>query len=1050
MITYSDMFLGLLAMDSYQRSTDRAFVVPTNWIGAAHLTHSDDEDGFSASSYSWGDKTVISYVGTNNLNLNPFDPQSDVYGGWSVGAGYTGAGSQAPFATQFYTTATGGRSVYDTSADDIVLTGHSLGGGLAGFVAGLTHNEAVVFDHMPFALAARAQYVAEAMRQIAESATASAALNIFDSTPTARLAALALLTPAYLAANIASALSHITLEPPIWGSDVTAYHVAGEVLGGVRLGASMAGLSPAAAAIVNVVTLAAGLASGENISNLDALIPNTTVSTFDWTGGDGLERHSQALQVILMHAALEEGVDWRSAGVSELLDSFFDADVAHALGLYDVGSANKTKAADIMLRQIAYTVLQDANATNAPFGDAGVRAIFNDATDIAMAGGSGSARKALSQIATQFGGMLAQEKMLLSSEPSSVDGVMSLTSDPGYLSVNLTDGRWLGHSDTIAGRDTLVDEVLGSSTLDENAGRSAMELLWGSSASDKIDRVKIATSDDGGAISLDADASPANLTLLMLGDGADQVTGSSGDDMVYGGGGADSLEGGQGNDLLAGGEGSDTFIVGLGNDAFLGGFGDTDVVDYGSAPAGIVVDGTFEGRSLRIHDGQGGVDLLSDIELIKGTSFKDHFTITQAALEGLPAFTTIDAGGPGWTSDDGDEISFVGFDHGITLGARGISTGNLAAGFIGDFSGSAFGSLTLKNFEKIFLTEHGDVLDTRLRSEFFMGDGDDILKSAGFNSIIHPGEGADEIHVGLGQAIFGLGVDDRLFVAGREFFGGIRNAASNLVWGSGLGGSVKFVFNEAADLVLTLENPFFDDPNNRIYLEGWGNSAQINGDGLQVGPGGLTIGESLITAVGLLDPRHTAEGYWNTWKLFGYLAKIATGGAVVFGGIDPLVLDLDGDGFELTALGGLSPIFDVDADLYGERTGWIGRDDGMLARDLDGDGKINDSRELFGGRSSGLAALALLDGNHDGVVNAVDSGLADFNGDGVVNGSDSFGSLKIWRDLNENGRADDGELQSLSTHNITSISVTGTAANQTIEGNLLTATATFTRGDGTT
>ena len=52
--------------------------------------------------------------------------------------------------------------------------------------------------------------------------------------------------------------------------------------------------------------------------------------------------------------------------------------------------------------------------------------------------------------------------------------------------------------------------------------------------------------------------------------------------------------------------------------------------------------------------------------------------------------------------------------------------------------------------------------------------------------------------------------------------------------------------------------------------------------------------------------------------------------------------------------------------------------------DLDGDGRITDSRELFGGTTSGFAALAALDGNHDGVVDAADDGLADFDGDGEL------------------------------------------------------------------
>lgn len=65
---------------------------------------------------------------------------------------------------------------------------------------------------------------------------------------------------------------------------------------------------------------------------------------------------------------------------------------------------------------------------------------------------------------------------------------------------------------------------------------------------------------------------------------------------------------------------------------------------------------------------------------------------------------------------------------------------------------------------------------------------------------------------------------------------------------------------------------------------------------------------------------------------------------------DPLVIDLGKSGFELTGIeDGVH--FDMDLNGFAEKTGWITGDDAFLALDLNGDGKINNSGELFGDRT---------------------------------------------------------------------------------------------------
>ena len=167
-------------------------------------------------------------------------------------------------------------------------------------------------------------------------------------------------------------------------------------------------------------------------------------------------------------------------------------------------------------------------------------------------------------------------------------------------------------------------------------------------------------------------------------------------------------------------------------------------------------------------------------------------------------------------------------------------------------------------------------------------------------------------------------------------------------------------------------------------------------------------------------PSNASQMGW--WDLFGAIVK-TTFGLSVWKGVDPLTLDLDGDGLELTGVNSLSASFDFNADGYAERTGWVRPDDGILVRDLNGNGRIDNVTEMFGGLGvSGFAQLAALDGNHDGKVDAADNGLADFNGDGTVDANDTIASLQVWRDLNEDGVTQPGELFSLAAAGVASIS----------------------------
>lgn len=158
----------------------------------------------------------------------------------------------------------------------------------------------------------------------------------------------------------------------------------------------------------------------------------------------------------------------------------------------------------------------------------------------------------------------------------------------------------------------------------------------------------------------------------------------------------------------------------------------------------------------------------------------------------------------------------------------------------------------------------------------------------------------------------------------------------------------------------------------------------------------------------------------------------------------PLVIDLDGDGVE-TNKENSTVHFDHDNNGFAESTGWVGKDDGLLVRDLNNNGQIDDGTELFGNNSvlssgenaaNGFEALKDLDSNNDGVFNSSDT---------------AWNQVKVWKDANSNGVVDEGELLTLEQANVSGINLDYENSTTTDEnGNQHNQTGTFIKTDGTT
>ncbi len=172
-----DLFLAILSMDSYNRGYGRGIKFSANdiasnknevgvKIGNAIVTQQDNSEsavaaGFYAIAYDMtgvagfaDGERVISYRGTDRLFNNPFGngPGSDFWA-YGIGVGQPfaltgGLTDQARLTIEFFRAVAGDGA--DPFAANITTTGHSLGGGLAGYAAMLYGKQSTIFANMAF------------------------------------------------------------------------------------------------------------------------------------------------------------------------------------------------------------------------------------------------------------------------------------------------------------------------------------------------------------------------------------------------------------------------------------------------------------------------------------------------------------------------------------------------------------------------------------------------------------------------------------------------------------------------------------------------------------------------------------------------------------------------------------------------------------------------------------------------------------------------------------------------------------------------------------
>ena len=608
------------------------------------------------------------------------------------------------------------------------------------------------------------------------------------------------------------------------------------------------------------------------------------------------------------------------------------------------------------------------------------------------------------------------------------DGVtMNITSVWGASATRLADGnimfRALSSNETVgAGAQTSFGfnaSYTGVSTLP--LSRSLFSFSDGDTR--QFDAV-IASLTGSGVASNWRYGTTADDALITTSTAATRIFGGLGNDTLTGNNGADWIAGGSGDDTLSGLGGDDQFWGGAGNDLIYGGAGIDTLRLFGVRSSYSIVTqagtlGVRVGDLAAIAHGDDGIDQLSSIERLM---FRGGETISIASpiildLDGdgvrtVSAATSdarFDLDGDGLADDTswisaGDAFLYLDRDgNGTMSGVEEIS-------FVDDIPNAATDLAGLAAFD----TNNDRVLDARDARFADFG----VWRDADGDGAVDEGETASLAAVGI-RSINLVGTP----VNNVTEFGEV--AIANTGTFTLTNGTTR----SFADAALTYFSAATNLPS--LAATAYDFDRKASKFRISAAGGALTV-----------TPRRAQNG---RDPLAGQLGAntVLTFGSKTYGMFAPVVLDLDGDGIELVSRKKSRASFDYAGDGAADDTGWIGRDDGFLVIDRNNDGLITEAAELSLASEdeearSGLQGLARLDSNGDGVVDSNDA---------------RFGELRVWRDSNGNGRSDAGELLTLEQAGVVAIrlnAVTPTQNTVKLDRNIIAATASFVRTNGTT
>jgi len=362
---------SILAMDAYNREYGAGIEISGSHIGNAEFkdheqsgvspqTYQSWQDaGFYAISYSYDSKTVISYRGTDG---NFWDELFNVDVPIFLGGDYTQF--ELGLASQFY------QKVSETATNPLFLTGHSLGGALAGYTAALYGAEATIVDHIGFYNALnRFLDHWELYGEYTRFATNADALDQYEADNEISLSE----TDAISFGNVIEGLRRYDLDHQ------TVFDQEAII--------SFLGQSANISSIYLQGTIA-GITRGE-IPDLQATLPDVVGNTLLTSPK---QAHSASLNVILKYAEqqndLPDGPNTGANAVNfkpifvNLKNALFDNNLAAAINIPGEGTDGIADAAGKMRDMIAYSALDEGTLV---FGNTGIRSMFNDANQLGLA-----------------------------------------------------------------------------------------------------------------------------------------------------------------------------------------------------------------------------------------------------------------------------------------------------------------------------------------------------------------------------------------------------------------------------------------------------------------------------------------------------------------------------------------------------------------------------------------------------------------------------------------------------------------------------------------